>query len=714
MNVTTSTNKKQITPAVIEAFQRLYQREFHLFPCYPIGTIINGEEEEKSPITHLCPSWKNNPIQSEDELNHYLNEGYLIGCWLSRSGLAAVDVDAGGERAIQEVSELLGAPLAIAKTYSKGYHLFYPSKGNEGLNYTWEYGCGYGQIRGPESYVIVWEPEALLKAYDEMDYADPVDLSKLPKASPPKKKGKTGGGKGADSYEWIEGNRNTLLNTLAYQINKNVYDEHDRNKQLAELKTKAISEGLGEHEVDATMRSAKEAGEVERAIIENAFDDDEWLASLGLTFDDVDNHTPADKSPTGAADLWNKVIIGAPHGSVEATRLALGCLGYKVGFNELNERVELNKGKGYYQPSKEEWQKLKTTLHDSFLVCDPVLLERSKDDPKTKHTIPLRYGYKNSSYDEVRGSLAVDNPINPLRDYFNRLETNPPEHTGISIYDFLSHALGAGETPLDQYGQAMMFLGAVARHHKPGILIRNFPILIGEAGIGKSAIIRSMLPPDLADVAWSESFTFSDNDQKMVEAIVGKSLIEIGELVGVRRVEVERIKRFMTTTQDDIRLSYRPDPSTIKRRCMFIGTGNPNLKLPADKAAIARFVLLECSHGSPVEIFMNEHRDSLWYQALQVWKEEGEAALKPPKGWEAKSAERASDYQAGNPVLEDSYEAFMRTLEKREKPHRCTFEEVRAHLPTGAFTNKEIQAFLRDNGWNPKRNNQGRFWEFSG
>ena len=74
-------------------------------------------------------------------------------------------------------------------------------------------------------------------------------------------------------------------------------------------------------------------------------------------------------------------------------------------------------------------------------------------------------------------------------------------------------------------------------------------------------------------------------------------LVEASEMTGSTKAEVETIKKFLSRTNDNIRLTYRRDPSPLLRRCMIVGTTNDPRCLPNDASGNRRFLPVQCDRG---------------------------------------------------------------------------------------------------------------------
>ena len=126
-------------------------------------------------------------------------------------------------------------------------------------------------------------------------------------------------------------------------------------------------------------------------------------------------------------------------------------------------------------------------------------------------------------------------------------------------------------------------------------------------------------------------------------------------MTGSTKAEVETIKKFLSRTNDNIRLTYRRDPSPLLRRCMIVGTTNDPRCLPNDASGNRRFLPVPCDRGrfrpkrGPT---WTRHREQLWAEALHRIREKGETAYLPDS-LKGAQAELTEQYRAVDEVAEE-------------------------------------------------------------
>ena len=250
---------------------------------------------------------------------------------------------------------------------------------------------------------------------------------------------------------------------------------------------------------------------------------------------------------------------------------------------------------------------------------------------------------------------------------------------------------------LAQWGSVYILLGTIQRSYEPGVKLDEMLVIIGPPGIGKSTLLRHLLPPHLQTL-FSDGLDLAADAKERVEALQGRAIVEIGEMAGARRADLESLKTFLSRTDDgNVRLAYRHNPEPMPRMANLVGTADRPDPLPDDNN-VRRFVPVTLEDGDPAALrtFIDDCREQLWAEALALYRK-GESARLPEslKGIQAKAAAGA---RAVNTILEDRVMTFL-----GGKPQGFTMEEMA--LACGIPTNdtKGLGSILRRNQYASKR-----------
>jgi putative DNA primase/helicase len=159
---------------------------------------------------------------------------------------------------------------------------------------------------------------------------------------------------------------------------------------------------------------------------------------------------------------------------------------------------------------------------------------------------------------------------------------------------------------------ARWMISAVARVFEPGCKADCVLILEGDQGKGKSSAIEVL--------AGSEHYSELDLDLRSkdsVQNILGKWLVELGELSALTRSEVNQVKAFMSRKVDRIRPSYERRARDLPRRCVFCGTTNAHEYL-RDETGNRRFWPVLCTHIDLAALRLA--RDQIWAEAVHRYR----------------------------------------------------------------------------------------------
>lgn len=182
--------------------------------------------------------------------------------------------------------------------------------------------------------------------------------------------------------------------------------------------------------------------------------------------------------------------------------------------------------------------------------------------------IERKYGI----YSSVRTLEALDiaargRAFHPVRDYLKGL----PEWDGIDRVDtLLVDYLGAEDNDYTRAAARKTLVAAVARVMRPGVKHDQVLILAGPQGTGKSTLFAK-----LGGDWFSDSLTLHDmKGKEAAEKLGGTWIMEMGELAGMRKVEAESVKAFISAQEDLYRPAYARTTVSRPRQCILVGSTN--------------------------------------------------------------------------------------------------------------------------------------------
>jgi len=255
---------------------------------------------------------------------------------------------------------------------------------------------------------------------------------------------------------------------------------------------------------------------------------------------------------------------------------------------------------------------------------------------------------------EAVDTLAFQNVVNPLAQWLDSLKWDGKPR----LDNWLVRYAGADNTPYTRAVGRATILGAVARAYEPGIKFDTMLILEGPQGTYKSTIVKILGGEYF--MAGLPNKELGDKD--IIASLSGKWIIEIEELSSMRRSDAEAFKGFLSKQTDTGRLPYEPLAQDYPRRCIFIGTTNPNGSgYLRDSTGNRRFFPVAVGVANPDAL--QADRDQLFAEAAAAWKADPtEAALLIPKALWGAAAEEQEQRRTEDP-WEVAFEDYMAKLD---------------------------------------------------
>lgn len=326
---------------------------------------------------------------------------------------------------------------------------------------------------------------------------------------------------------------------------------------------------------------------------------------------------------------------------------------------------------------------------DGFPGHGPALDDGARDDLWLK--IDATWGFKPHMglWEKMVPSLCRERTYHPVRDYLDNL----PGWDGVPRVDaWLIDYGGADDTEFNRAVGALTLIAAVRRVRSPGCKFDEMLVLEGETGVGKSSAIAALCP----DKRWfSDNVHFGLRDRETLEQVLGRWIIEVPELKGMRKSEADSRKAFLSRDTDRGRLAYAKSPTEVPRTCIFVGTTNDETYLN-DPTGNRRFW--------PVRVrafdldALARDRDQLWAEAAER-EAAGESIRLAPRLYPLAVTEQKRR-EVRNAVIEQLEDVLG------ESEGRITAEELRRLFGLEASSRSadqalynQIGAAMKELGW---------------
>ncbi len=226
--------------------------------------------------------------------------------------------------------------------------------------------------------------------------------------------------------------------------------------------------------------------------------------------------------------------------------------------------------------------------------------------------------YHKQITDDALGMLKHLRGFHQVRDYLSGLVWDGEPRLDNLLIDYL----GAPDTPYTQAVTRKTLVAAVKRIFEPGCKFDNMLVLQGKQGLGKSQLFHK-----LAGKWFSDSLSMNDmTDKTAPEKLQGFWIMEIAELQGMKKSDVEIVKGFLTRQDDAYRNAYGEMVESHLRQCIVVGTTNAENGFLRDATGNRRFwpvtVSLKPGAKTPWDL-TQEIVDQIWAEAV-TWYNRGE------------------------------------------------------------------------------------------
>ena len=243
------------------------------------------------------------------------------------------------------------------------------------------------------------------------------------------------------------------------------------------------------------------------------------------------------------------------------------------------------------------WKQIKPGWNDSDFASLKVYLNKG-------------YGvYAPTKTKDALLAVASERAYHPVKEYLDAL----PEWDGVKRVDtLLADYLGAEDSAYTRAVIRKTLAAAVARIYQPGTKFDSVLILNGPQGIGKSTLFAR-----LAGAWFSDSLTLTDmRDKSGPEKLQGYWILELGELAGMKKTDVEMVKSFLSRVDDKYRASYGLNVESHPRQCVIVGSTNTESGFLRDITGNRRFWPVRVNGESVKKPWQISGED-----VLQVWAE---------------------------------------------------------------------------------------------
>ena len=269
-----------------------------------------------------------------------------------------------------------------------------------------------------------------------------------------------------------------------------------------------------------------------------------------------------------------------------------------IGYNELKSTIDFL--------ARPAWQPIKyPTWTDN-------------DTSQLRVYLSETYGiYSPNKTTDALNMVAAKRKHHPIRDYLNGL---PAWDGEVRLDTLLVDYLGAEDTAYVRAITRKTLVAAVARVFVPGIKFDSVLVMDGPQEKGKSTLFNR-----LAGDAWfNDGLTLTDmQDKTGAEKLQGYWIMEIGELTGMRKSDIDSVKSFISRRDDKYRASYGRVVESHPRQSIIVATVNGTGGFLRDPTGNRRFWPVNTPGGKTRHAWDLTETDvaQIWAEAMVRWKE---------------------------------------------------------------------------------------------
>ena len=285
--------------------------------------------------------------------------------------------------------------------------------------------------------------------------------------------------------------------------------------------------------------------------------------------------------------------------------------------------------------------------------------------------------------DAILATASSERRYHPIKEYFATLTWDGITRVDTLLIDYF----GADDTPYTRAVIRKTLVAAVARIYKPGTKFDSILVLNGPQGVGKSTFFAI-----LGKQWFSDSLSISDmKDKTASEKLINNWILEISEMSGIRKTEVEVVKSFVSRQDDKFRQAYGVNVESHPRKCIIVGSTNSEGGFLRDVTGNRRFWPVHVPGTGKYHPWELDCTDQIWAEAIHLYNEGEDLFLK------GKEAEEA--YKMQQDAMEsDDREGIISEYLERLLPENWADMDIyqrRAFLGGGEFESQGITGTIR-------------------
>lgn len=245
---------------------------------------------------------------------------------------------------------------------------------------------------------------------------------------------------------------------------------------------------------------------------------------------------------------------------------------------------------------------------------------RNSDNSYVRSYLEHVYGMTGPA--KIKDAMLLEfwqNRFHPVRDYLNSLEWDGTPRLATILPD----VFGADDNVYSREVLARWMVAAVKRVFEPGCKFDEVLVIVGPQGSGKSTFLRT-----LGRSWFSDSFNTVETKEAF-EQLHGAWIMEIAELSGFGKSEIEKVKHYLSKQIDTYRAAYAEIIEDYPRQNVFGATTNQWTFL-LDNQNRRYWPIVNRPERAKYSVWDKQFTESvnqLWAEALQLYRDGYEIIL---------------------------------------------------------------------------------------
>lgn len=248
-------------------------------------------------------------------------------------------------------------------------------------------------------------------------------------------------------------------------------------------------------------------------------------------------------------------------------------------------------------------------------------------------------------------NLAIEkSAFNPVADYLKSLKWDGQSRIDQLLIDYF----GAYDSVYTREAIRKTLVAAVARIFHPGAKFDLVLTLVGAEGVYKSTFFS------ILGKSWFSDSFMTVHGTRAYEQLEGAWIMEMAELAGLKKAEIEAVKHFITKREDTYRHAYGRVAETWRRQCVFVATTN-TVDFLTGTTGNRRFIPIDVIKERISKNVVDElpqEVDQIWAEAVHLYRKGEKLYMSPEADEIAKQSQiehSETDERAGG------IEAFLNT-----------------------------------------------------